>query len=199
MARYGQTANGMAHFAPMMRLEAPQLNIGNPFKDYIAQAIAERELELKEKGLGLDEQKLAYNAANHEADRDLARELAGQQTKDAKDILKLEYSYKNNLANKAKAEEDLIQKEINKYYGHLESLVDQGMDTSNPQEFFKVARDHARTLGNTEIVNFITNQGAKAAELNNLFLQNHMNKDVVGNIIKGYSENGKVTTHRAYE
>ena len=73
------------------------------------------------------------------------------------------------------------------------------MDTSNPQEFFKVARDHARTLGNTEIVNFITNQGAKAAELNNLFLQNHMNKDVVGNIIKGYSENGKVTTHRAYE
>ena len=39
MAKYGQTANGMAHFAPMMKLEAPQLDIGNPFKDYIAKAL----------------------------------------------------------------------------------------------------------------------------------------------------------------
>ena len=200
MARYGQTANGMAHFAPMMKkLEAPQLDIGNPFKDYIAQAIAERELELKEKGLGLDEQALAYRAANDEADRDLARELAGQKAKDVKDLLKLEQSYKNSLVNKAKAKEDLIQKEINKYYGYLENLEDQGMDISNPQEFFKVARDHARALGNTDIVNFITNQGAKAAELNNLFLQNRINKDVVGDIIKEYSGNGKATTHRPYE
>ena len=182
--------NGMAHFAPMMKLEAPQLDIGNPFKDYIAQAIVERELELKEKGLGLDEQKLAYLAANDEADRDLARELAGQKAKDAKDYLKMEYEYKNSLVNKAKAKEDLIQKEINKYYGYLESLGDQGMDISNPQEFFKVARDHARALGNTDIVNFITNQGAKAAELNNLFMQNRIKKDVVGQTIKEYSGDG---------
>ena len=139
MARYGQTANGMAHFAPMMRLEAPQLDIGNPFKDYIAQAIAERELELKEKGLGLDEQELAYNAANHEADRDLARELAGQQTKDAKDILKLEYSYKNNLANKAKAEkklEDDKVEEVRRFAGQIyEDRVKSGENISRMQTF----------------------------------------------------------------
>lgn len=199
MAKYGQTANGMAHFAPMMRLEAPQLNIGNPFKDYIAQAIAERELELKEKGLGLDEQKLAYNAANDEAQRNFLLELEKVRSKNDKDNLDYKLSLMNKYSNKAKAKEDLIQKEINKYYGYLENLEDQGMDISNPQEFFKVARDHARALGNTDIVNFITNQGAKAAELNNLFLQNHINKDVVGDIIKEYSGNGKVTAYRSYE
>lgn len=198
MARYGQTANGMAHFAPMMRLEAPQLDIGNPFKDYIAQAIAERELELKEKGLGLDEQKLAYLAANHEADRDLARELAGQKTKDAKDILKLEYSYKNNLANKTKAEEDLIQKEINKYYGALTEFHDLVGDLENPQQFLKAFREHQKWLGNNEIVDFITNQGAKAAELNNLFMQNNINKAVVGDIIKEQSENGSENVPRNF-
>lgn len=191
MARYGQTANGMAHFAPMMRLEAPQLDIGNPFKDYIAQAIAERELELKEKGLGLDEQVLAYNAANDEAQRNFLLELEKMRSKNDKDNLDYKFSLMNKYNNKAKAKEDLIQKEINKYYGYLENLEDQGVDISNPQEFFKVAREHARALGNTDIVNFITNQGAKAAELNNLFLQNHMNKDVVGDIIKEQSENGK--------
>lgn len=189
MAKYGQTANGMAHFAPMMKLEAPQLDIGNPFKDYIAKAIAERELELKEKGLGLEEQKLAYLAANDEADRDLARELAGQKAKDAKDLLKLEQSYKNSLVNKAKAKEDLIQKEMNKYYGYLESLGDQGMDISNPH-FFTVAREYARDTDNMDIVNFFTNNGAKAAELNNLYLQNHIKKDVAGQTIKEQSGNG---------
>ena len=199
MAKYGQTANGMAHFAPMMRLEAPQLDIGNPFKDYIAQAIAERELELKEKGLGLDEQKLAYNAANDEAQRNFLLELEKMRSKNDKDNLDYKFSLMNKYNNKAKAKEDLIQKEINKYYGYLESLRDQGVDISNPQEFFKVARDHARALGNTDIVNFITNQGAKAAELNNLLMQNTINKYVAGDIIKEQSGNGKVATHRAYE
>ncbi|MBE6430425.1 MULTISPECIES: hypothetical protein [Campylobacter] len=199
MARYGQTANGLAHFAPMMRLEAPQLDIGNPFKDYIAQAIAERELELKEKGLGLDEQKLAYIAANDEADRDLARELAGQKAKDAKDLLKLEYSHKNSMYNRAKAEEDLRQKEANEYYGFLVGLADQGMDITNPK-FFQVAREYARDSGNTGIVNFFTNQGAKAADLNNLFLENEIKNDVVGQTMRDSSRNGKpVTTHRSYE
>lgn len=190
MTKYGQTANGMAHFAPMMKLEAPQLDIGNPFKDYIAQAIAERELELKEKGLGLDEQKLAYNAANDEENRRLARELAGQKAKDAKDYLKMEYAYKNSLVNKAKAKEDLKEKKSNKYYGYLESLIDQGMDISNPQEFFKVARDNLRVLGNTELLDFITNEGAEAAKINNLVMQNHIKKDAVGDTIKEYSGDG---------
>ena len=101
MARYGQTVNGMAHFAPMMRLEAPQLNIGNPFKDYIAQAIAERELELKEKGLGLDEQKLAYNAANDEENRQHAIDLAKLKTEGEKDNLTYKLSWAERTGNKA--------------------------------------------------------------------------------------------------
>ncbi|MBQ7136105.1 hypothetical protein [Campylobacter sp.] len=139
MAKYGQTANGMAHFAPMMKLEAPQLDIGNPFKDYIAQAIAERELELKEKGLGLDEQKLAYNAANDEEDRQLARELAGQKAKDAKDYLKMEYDYKNSLVNRAKAEKKLEDDEIEKvrkFAGQIyEDRVKSGENISRMQSF----------------------------------------------------------------
>ncbi|MBQ8609734.1 MAG: hypothetical protein IJ414_06290 [Campylobacter sp.] len=99
MARYGQTANGMAHFAPMMKLEAPQLDIGNPFKDYIAQAIAERELELKEKGLGLDEQKLAYGAANDEAQRLHDIELAKLKTKGDRDNINLKYGHIEKIGN----------------------------------------------------------------------------------------------------
>ena len=106
MAKYGQTANGMAHFAPMMKLEAPQLNIGNPFKDYIAKAIAERELELKEnelglkeKGLGLDEQKLAYLAANDEAQRLHDIELAKLKAKGEKDNLTYKYSWMERIGN----------------------------------------------------------------------------------------------------
>lgn len=113
MARYGQTANGLAHFAPMMRLEAPQLDIGNPFKDYIAQAIAERELELKEnelglkeKGLGLDEQKLAYDAANDEAQRLHDIDLAELKAKRDKDNL----TYKYSLMERIGEEEDNREK-----------------------------------------------------------------------------------------
>ncbi|MBR6640844.1 MAG: hypothetical protein IKL08_01430 [Clostridia bacterium] len=188
--------NGMAHFAPMMKLEAPQLNIGNPFKDYIAKAIAERELELKEnelglkeKGLGLDEQKLAYSAANDEAQRNFLLELEKMRNKNDRDNIDYKLSLMNKYANKAKAEEDLIQKEINKYYGYLESLIDQGMDISNPQEFFKVARDNLRALGNSELLDFITNEGAEAAKTNNLVMQNHIKKDAVGDTIKEYSGN----------
>lgn len=139
MARYGQTANGMAHFAPMMKLEAPQLDIGNPFKDYIAQAIAERELELKEKGLGLDEQLLAYNAANDEANRQHAIELEMLKRKDAKDLLKYELSLRNSYANKAKAEKKLEDDEIEKvrkFAGQIyEDRVKSGENISRMQSF----------------------------------------------------------------
>lgn len=139
MARYGQTANGMAHFAPMMRLEAPQLNIGNPFKDYIAQAIAERELELKEKGLGLDEQKLAYNAANDEADRQHAIELEMLRGKNDKDKTNLEFSLKKNEWNRIKAEKKLEDDEIEKvrrYAGQIyEDRVKSGENISRMQSF----------------------------------------------------------------
>ncbi|ARR02680.1 hypothetical protein CVIC8964_1291 [Campylobacter vicugnae] len=105
--------NGMAHFAPMMRLEAPQLNIGNPFKDYIAQAIVERELELKEnelglkeKGLGLDEQKLAYGAANDEAQRLHDIELAELKAKGERDNINYKYSLIQGIGEKEKNLED---------------------------------------------------------------------------------------------
>ena len=121
MARYGQTANGMAHFAPMMRLEAPQLDIGNPFKDYIAQAIAERELELKEKGLGLDEQKLAYNAANDEEDRQHAIDLAKLKTKGERDNINLKYGHIQKIGN----QEREYEKQNKIKYNEIADLAQQ--------------------------------------------------------------------------
>ena len=139
MARYGQTANGMAHFAPMMRLEAPQLDIGNPFKDYIAQAIAERELELKEKGLGLDEQKLAYNAANDEAQRNFLLELEKMRSKNDKDNLDYKFSLMNKYNNKAKAEkklEDDKVEEVRRFAGQIyDDRVKSGENISRMQTF----------------------------------------------------------------
>ena len=132
----------MAHFAPMMKLEAPQLNIGNPFKDYIAKAIAERELELKEKGLGLDEQVLAYKAANDEANRQHAIELEMLKRKDAKDLLKYEYSLKNSQYNKAKAEKKLEDDEIEKvrkFAGQIhDNRVKSGENISRGQSFNQI-------------------------------------------------------------
>ena len=139
MARYGQTANGMAHFAPMMRLEAPQLNIGNPFKDYIAQAIAERELELKEKGLGLDEQALAYRAANDEENRQHAIELEMLRGKNDKDKANLEFSLKKSEWNRLKAEkkqEDDKVEEVRRFAGQIYSdRVKSGENVSRLQTF----------------------------------------------------------------
>ena len=121
MAKYGQTANGMAHFAPMMRLEAPQLDIGNPFKDYIAQAIAERELELKEKGLGLDEQKLAYDAANDEENRQHAIDLAKLKTKGDTDNINLKYSHLEKIGN----QEREYEKQNKIKYNEIADLAQQ--------------------------------------------------------------------------
>lgn len=121
MARYGQTANGMAHFAPMMRLEAPQLDIGNPFKDYIAKAIAERELELKEKGLGLDEQKLAYDAANDEENRQLAIDLAKLKTKGDRDNINLKYGHIQKIGN----QEREYEKQNKIKYNEIADLAQQ--------------------------------------------------------------------------
>ena len=139
MARYGQTANGMAHFAPMMKLEAPQLDIGNPFKDYIAQAIAERELELKEKGLGLDEQALAYRAANDEENRQHAIELEMLRGKNDKDKANLEFSLKKNEWNKAKAEKKLEEdkvEEVRRFLGGMHTdRVKSGENVSRWQTF----------------------------------------------------------------
>ncbi|WP_458396551.1 hypothetical protein [Campylobacter sp.] len=130
MAGYGQTANGMAHFAPMMGLEAPQLNIGNPFKDYIAQAIAERELELKEKGLGLDEQKLAYGAANDEANREHARALAELGIKGAKDNINLKYNRIEKIGDKANkltnGAYDYVGELLKEYSEKVKSHIESG-------------------------------------------------------------------------
>ncbi|MCR8701877.1 hypothetical protein [Campylobacter sp. RM12176] len=133
------TANGMAHFAPMMRLEAPQLDIGNPFKDYIAKVIAERELELKEKGLGLDEQKLAYGAANDEAQRNFLLELEKVRSKNDKDNLNYEFSLIDKYNNRAKAEkklEDDKVEEVRRFLGGIYTdRVKSGENISRWQTF----------------------------------------------------------------
>lgn len=143
MANYGQTANGMAHFAPMMRLEAPQINIRNPFNDLIAIAMKEREMELKEKGLGLDEQKLAYLAADAEADRENAIKLEMLRSNNAKDYLKQELSLRNSYANKARAEakaekklEDDKVEEVRRFLGGIyDDRVKSGENISRMQSF----------------------------------------------------------------
>lgn len=139
MARYGQTANGMAHFAPMMKLEAPQINMRNPFDDLIAIALKERELELKEKGLGLDEQLLAYNAANDEENRQHAIELEMLRGKNDKDKANLEFSLKKIEHNRAKAEkklEDDKVEEVRRFLGGIhDDRVKSGENISRWQTF----------------------------------------------------------------
>ncbi|MCR8701595.1 hypothetical protein [Campylobacter sp. RM12176] len=99
MAKNGQTANGMAHFAPMMELEAPQIKMRNPFDDLIAIALKERELELKEKGLGLDEQALAYRAVNDETQRLHDIDLAKLKIKGDTDNINLKYGHIERIGN----------------------------------------------------------------------------------------------------
>ncbi|WP_236862478.1 hypothetical protein, partial [Campylobacter vicugnae] len=163
-----------------MRLEAPQIKMRNPFDDLIAIALKERELELKEKGLGLDEQKLAYGAANDEAQRNFLLELEKVRSKNDKDNLDYEFSLMDKYNNKAKADEDLKEKEANMYYGALTEFHDLVGDLESPQQFFKTFREHQKWLGNNKIVDFITNNGAKAAQYNNSFMQNNLNEYVVG-------------------
>lgn len=197
MIKSGQTANGVAHFAPMMELKAPQWNMRNPFNDLIGIALKEREMELKEKemglkekGLGLDEQKFAYGAANDEINRQHAIELKEKEYQNELDKVIQEYSLNNNLYNKVKAEEDLKEKKNNQYYGLLESLADLGTDMSNPHNFFTAARAYAKAAGLTDIVDFYTNNGAEAAKLNNLFMENRIKKDGVLEAMQKSSGNG---------
>lgn len=188
---FGDTANGkVSGFIPNAHVGQIGWKNINPAADLLDRLMAEKALELNQAKHALDEQKLAYNAANDEADRDLARELAGQKAKDAKDYLKQEYGYKNSIYNKAKAEEDLKEKEANMYYGALTEFHDLVGDLESPQQLLKAFREHQKWLGNNKIVDFITNNGAKAAELNNLYMQNHIKKDVIGDIIKEQSGNG---------
>lgn len=187
---FGDTANGkVSGFIPNAHVGQIGWKNINPAADLLDRLMAEKALELNQAKHALDEQKLAYNAANDEAQRNFLLELEKMRSKNDRDNInhKLSLMYKYN--NKAKAEEDLIQKEINKYYGYLESLGDQGMDISNPY-FFTVAREYARDTGNTDIVNFYTNYGAKAAELNNLYRQNRIKEYVAGQTIKEQSGNG---------
>lgn len=139
MAKYGQTANGMAHFAPMMKLEAPQIKMRNPFDDLIAIALKEREMELKEKGLGLDEQALAYRAANDEENRQHAIELEMLRGKNDKDKANLEFSLKKSEWNRAKAEKKLEEdkvEEVRRFFGGIyDDRVKSGENVSRWQTF----------------------------------------------------------------
>lgn len=140
MTKSGQTANGVAHFAPMMELKAPQWNMRNPFNDLIGIALKEREMELKEKemelkekGLGLDEQKFAYGAANDEVGRQFALKLQEMQNKNARDNLDYEYSLKNNYANRLEAKqnlEDTKVEEVRKFISQIhDDIIRSGQNT----------------------------------------------------------------------
>ena len=139
IGKFGESANGKANFAPVQRLEAPQINIRNPFNDLIAIAMKEREMELKEKGLGLGEQELAYKAANDEAQRNFLLELEKMRSKNDKDNLKYEYSLKNSYANKEKAEkklEDDKVEEVRRFAGGIyDERVKSGENISRLQSF----------------------------------------------------------------
>jgi hypothetical protein len=162
MANYGQTANGVAHFAPMMRLEAPQINIRNPFNDLIAIAMKEREMELKEnelglkeKGLGLDEQVLAYNAANDETNRQHAIELEMLKGKNAKDKANLDFSLKKSEWNRLKAEKKLEDDKVEEVRSFIRGVhtdrVKSGENISVLQTF-KDIEDFARArFGNNYV------------------------------------------------
>ncbi|MDL0104523.1 hypothetical protein [Campylobacter vicugnae] len=202
MARYGQTANGMAHFAPMMRLEAPQLDIGNPFKDYIAQAIAERELELKEKGLGLDEQKLAYVAANDEENRQHAIDLAKLKTKGEKDNLTYKYSWMEKIGNQEREYEkqnkikfneiaDLAQQKIAaaKSLGYKGSPRDVLFET----EFLKSLVDKYGYYDVMNVYNTViaANAPTMFGEPNNTSVKYDSKEGTVGYSPIGYAYKGK--------
>ena len=158
---FGDTANGkVSGYIPNVHVNQVKWENINPAENLLDRLMAEKALELSKAKQDLDEQKFAYNAANDEVSRQFALKLQEMKNKNARDNLDYEYSLKNSYNNKIKAEEDLIQKEINKYYGYLQSLEDQGMDVSNPH-FFTVARDNAKATGNTDILNFLNNNGIK--------------------------------------
>lgn len=126
MTKNGHTANGVAHFAPMMELKAPQWNMRNPFNDLIAIALKEREMELKEKemglkekGLGLDEQKFAYGAANDEINRQHDLKLKEIQGKNDLDKLIYEHKYKQGIENAREKRLNEIGNLLNSHRGNL--------------------------------------------------------------------------------
>ncbi|MEE3694550.1 hypothetical protein V2I21_05400 [Campylobacter sp. CLAX-22107-21] len=147
MTKSGQTANGIAHFAPMMELKAPQWNMRNPFNDLIGIALKEREMELKEKemelkekemelkekGLGLDEQKFAYGAANDEANRQNNIELQKIKNQNELDKVIQEYSLKNNYANRLEAKENLEDariEEVRRFISQIhDDIIRSGQNT----------------------------------------------------------------------
>lgn len=189
---FGDTANGkVSGFIPNAHVGQIGWKNINPAADLLDRLMAEKALELNQAKHALDEQKLAYVAANDEADRQHAIELEMLKRKDAKDLLKYELSLRNSYANKAKAEEDLKEKEANMYYGALTEFHDLVGDLESPQQFLKAFREHQKWLGNNKIVDFIANNGAEAAKYNNLFWQDQMKEDVVGDTMKGYSGEGK--------
>lgn len=209
MAKYGQTANGMAHFAPMMRLEAPQLDIGNPFKDYIAKAIAERELELKEnelglkeKGLGLDEQKLAYNAANDEAQRLHDIELAKLKAKGEKDNLTYKYSWMEKIGN----QEREYEKQNKIKYNEIADLAQQKIaaaidlgykgsprDVLFETEFLKALTDNYGYYDVMNVLNSViaANAPIMFGEPNNASVEYDSKKGTVEYSPIGYAYKGK--------
>ena len=194
---FGDTANGkVSGSMPNGNLSVPQWKnvdvVGNLINMYYANEKNNREneiLQLAKNNQSLNEQMFAYRAFNDEISRQMSLKLQEIQNQGYIDKIILENRLKNENYNKLKAEDDLKEKKNNQYYGLLESLADLGTDISNPHNFFTAARAYAKASGLTDVVDFYTNNGAEAAKLNNLFMQNYMDKNVAGDSIKGYSRN----------
>ena len=204
---FGDTANGkVSGSIPNGNLRVPEWKnvdiVGNLINMYYQNEKNNRENEALQLGKAkqdLDEQRFAYGAFNDEIGRQIYLKTQEMQNQNNLDKIKLENSLNNEQFNKFKAEDDLKEKKNNQYYGLLESLADLGTDMSNPHNFFTAARSYAKAAGLTDVVDFYTNNGAKAAELENLYLRNRIKKDEVWDTMKEHMSNGKSTTHRPYE
>ncbi|TWO22636.1 hypothetical protein YZ82_01590 [Campylobacter hyointestinalis] len=208
---FGGTANGaVSGFIPMTNIRPPEwknIDIVDDFiNKYYQREQNKREnellrlkgeesdrnnelLKLKRDEQALNEQEFAYRAANDEIGRQMLLKLKEMDNKNAIDRINLEYDLKNKIYNKFKAEDNLIQKDMNKYYSHLQSVENLGVDPLDPN-FILVANDYAKATGNKDVVNFLNNNGIKAAEVNTAYLKNSIDKDAVWEAMKKYSGNG---------
>lgn len=151
---FGDTANGkVSGFIPNAHVGQIGWKNINPAADLLDRLMAEKALELNQAKHALDEQKLAYNAANDEANRGHAIELEMLKGKNAKDYLKQELSLRNSYVNKAKAEkklEDDKVEEVRRFIRGVHTDRVQSGENISVLQTFKDIEDFARAkFGNS--------------------------------------------------
>ena len=194
----GSTANGLVSGSmPNGNLRVPEWKnvdvVGNLINMYYQNEKNNREneaLQLAKNNQSLDEQKFAYGAFNDEINRQNNIELQKIKNQNELDRLIQEHTLKNEQFNKLKAEEDLEDKKANEYYGALEAFENLVGGNLTPQEFYTLFTDHHRTLGTPGLVDYFTNNPLEAANIFNLYQENRIKRDQVGEAIQKSSGNG---------